>query len=540
MNPDAVVPDREACVLRNLLDAHAARTPDKVFAVTPGGEETTYAQLHQSVRSHARALQDLGIRQGDFVIVWMPNSLDMIRIWFAINYIGAICVPINTAYRGGILEHVLRNSNAQVLIGHKGLVDRLDGIDTAGLKTVIVTDDAPDPVGTLRTLPFSVLSSAKEPTAPEREIEPWDTQCVIYTSGTTGPSKGVESSYCHLHTMAISVISNCENELRLDHTDRFMVNMPIFHAGGVAPINAMLTIGGSLTLLDSFNTKTFWQDVQQTGTTSVILLGVMASFIMKQGPVAEAENTPLREAIVIPFTREAIDLRSQFNIDTHTMFNMSETSCPIVSENNPMVPGVCGKARKGVELRLVDAHDREVPCGEIGELVIRTARPWALTHAYVNNPQATADAFRNGWFHTGDAFRMDEHGNYFFVDRFKDSIRRRGENVSSFEVESEVTAHPAIREAAAVAVDSEHSEDEILIAIALAEGKTIDMEELIDFLRPRMAHFMVPRYVRVMDDLPKTPTQKIEKYVIRNQGITDDTWDREAAGIVLKREKLTD
>ncbi len=217
---------------------------------------------------------------------------------------------------------------------------------------------------------------------------------------------------------------------------------------------------------------------------------------------------------------------------------MSEVSCPIIAEDNPTQPGVCGRGRDGVELRLVDAKDCEVAQGETGELVIRSTRPWGLTHGYLSNAEATAAAFRNGWFHTGDAFRQDDEGNYYFVDRFKDAIRRRGENVSSFEVEAEVTAHPAIREAAAVAVDSEYSEDEKLVAVSFADGKSVTMEDLIAFLEPRMAHFMVPRYIRVLDDLPKTPTQKVEKYLIRNAGVTDETWDREAVGIKIRREKL--
>jgi len=165
-------------------------------------------------------------------------------------------------------------------------------------------------------------------------------------------------------------------------------------------------------------------------------------------------------------------------------------------------------------------------------------RPWALNHGYNANPEATAAAWRNGWFHTGDAFRVDADGNYFFVDRFKDAIRRRGENVSSFEVELEVAAHPAVREAAAVAVPSEFGEDDILVAVSLAEGRRLDPAELLAFLTPRMAHFMVPRYIRIIDDLPKTPTRKVEKYLLRQSGITPDTWDREKAGIQIRRNKL--
>ena len=189
-------------------------------------------------------------------------------------------------------------------------------------------------------------------------------------------------------------------------------------------------------------------------------------------------------------------------------------------------------------MRIVDENDCEVPPGTIGELIIRTDMPWALNHGYHRNPEATAKAWRNGWFHTGDAFRRDENGNFFFVDRMKDAIRRRGENISSFEVEAEVGSHPSVQECAAVAVPSELGEDEVLVAIAPQPGHEIDHEALIEYLIPRMAHFMVPRYIRIVPELPKTPTQKVQKHLIRSQGVTADTWDREKAGIVIRRQKL--
>jgi crotonobetaine/carnitine-CoA ligase len=211
---------------------------------------------------------------------------------------------------------------------------------------------------------------------------------------------------------------------------------------------------------------------------------------------------------------------------------------PIVSEPNPSALGSAGKVRAGVEVRIVDDNDCEVPVGAVGELVVRTECPWALNHGYAGNPEATAAAWRNGWFHTGDGFRKDEEGNFYFVDRLKDAIRRRGENISSFEVESEVLSHPAVREAAAVAVRSEIAEDEVMAVVAIKEGADFDPAELIEFLRPRMAHFMIPRYVRVVEGLPRTPTAKIEKVKLREAGITPDTWDRDAAGIEVKREKI--
>ena len=200
--------------------------------------------------------------------------------------------------------------------------------------------------------------------------------------------------------------------------------------------------------------------------------------------------------------------------------------------------GTCGKVRPGIDARVVDENDCEVPPGVTGELILRADRPWAMNHGYYKNPEATAAAWRNGWFHTGDGFRYDEDGYFYFVDRIKDAIRRRGENISSFEVEAEVHGSPDVQEAAAIAVPSELGEDEVMIIVAPVEGGEIDPEALFHFLEPRMAHFMLPRYIRIVDELPKTPTQKVQKHRLKDVGVTDDTWDREAAGIVVKRERI--
>jgi crotonobetaine/carnitine-CoA ligase len=192
----------------------------------------------------------------------------------------------------------------------------------------------------------------------------------------------------------------------------------------------------------------------------------------------------------------------------------------------------------GVDVRLVDDNDVEVPTGAVGQLVVRTARPWAMNHGYNNNLQATVDAWRNGWFHTGDAFIRDADGDFFFVDRMKDTIRRRGENISSYEIEVELLTHPSVREAAAVPVPSELSEDDVLAVVSATEGQAIDPLELVSYLRSRVAYHMIPRYIRVVSDLPKTPTEKVQKHVLREQGVTADTWDRERAGVVVRREIL--
>jgi crotonobetaine/carnitine-CoA ligase len=241
---------------------------------------------------------------------------------------------------------------------------------------------------------------------------------------------------------------------------------------------------------------------------------------------------------IVPLGQSGKPFRERFGADVFTLYNMTEICTPLISRANTAKDNICGRPRAGVEVRLVDERHCMVEDGAVGQLILRTEAPWAMNHGYNANPQATADAWRNGWFHTGDAFFRDADGDYHFVDRLKDAIRRRGENISSYEIEVELLSHPAVREAAAIPVPSEHSEDEVMVVLAPAAGATIEPEEIIRHLQPRVAHHMVPRYVRVIDELPKTPTAKVEKHVLRAEGITGDTWDRERAGISTRRERL--
>lgn len=218
---------------------------------------------------------------------------------------------------------------------------------------------------------------------------------------------------------------------------------------------------------------------------------------------------------------------------------MSETAVPICSALNPVKLGTCGRARSGITARIVDANDVEVPQGMIGELVLRADLPWAISAAYHGDADATARAWRNGWFHTGDAFRVDADGDLQFVDRIKDAIRRRGENISSYEVETEVTAHPLVADCAAVAIPSEHGEDDVMIVVEPVDGAAPDPAELLDFLRARMPHYMVPRYIRIMERMPRTPTEKIQKHVLRAEGVTGNCWDRERAGVRISAQRLS-
>ena len=529
---DPRVPPRERCVTRYLIDNFAEDKGTETFAVFQDGEVWSYEQLRQKVRQLAGGFHEQGVGRGDHVAVWMFDSKEAILTFFAINYLGAVFVPMNTAYKGQVLSHVLNVSDAKVLVAHGQLLERLGEVDVAQIEKAISVGVGELPPA-ISGVDFSDLeSTSSEPPELDRPIEPWDVQSIIFTSGTTGPSKGVLSSYLHIFTNA-----GPETWHFVTGEDRFLINMPIFHIGGMGVIFVMLCRGGSIAVMDGFDTEKFWPFVRESKTTAFFLLGVMTTFLLKQEPSDDDKNHDVRLAFMVPLTETCTEFYERFGIDVYTIFNMTEISSPIVSEPNPTKRGTCGKKRDGVDVRLVDENDCEVAPGEIGEMIVRTDRPWGMNSGYYKNPEATAEAWRNGWFHTGDCFRQDSEGYFYFVDRMKDAMRRRGENISSFEVEAEVVAYPEVREAAAYAVPSDLGEDDVMISVAPVAGKTIDPKVLIEFLGERMPYFMVPRYIRVLDELPKTPSSKVMKHVLRTEGVTTDSWDREEHNIKFKREK---
>jgi crotonobetaine/carnitine-CoA ligase len=530
---DPALPTRDQCVLRHALDRAAERHPDKLFATFEDGQSWTYGQARRIARDTAAALRDLGVARGDRVSVWLPNGASAVRAWFGLNYLGAVYAPINTAYRGRLLEHVLNNTGARLLIAHAALVERLEGVDRGAIEQLIVDGDAAQVPAGLAALPLSALDGDGDSLAQDAPIEPWDIWGVIYTSGTTGPSKGVLQTYLQLWTTGRCTYGYMTAD------DRMLINLPMFHVSGTSSLYGVLSAGAAFTLHEGFSTQRFWSELRETGsTTTAGLIGAMAEFLLKAEPAADDADNPLRWVCMTPITASTIAFAERFDFGWHSGFNMSEVSVPLVTELRTQREKGCGRPRTGVEVRIVDEHDIEVPLGAVGELIVRTDLPWAITPGYLNMPEATARAWRNGWFHTGDAFRRDAEGEYYFVDRLKDTIRRRGENVSSVEVEAEIAAHPAVLAAAAVGVPSEHGEEEILVCVVLKPDAQLEPAELIAFLAPRMAHFMTPRYVRFLDALPLTPTNKVLKAELRGAATIAAAWDREAAGLVLKKERF--
>jgi len=520
----------EQCIVRDLLIRRAAEHPDRDFMLFESGERWTFAQALARVRRHAAGLDSLGVGKGDFVLSWQGNGPTAVTTFLALNYLGAVYVPINTGYRGRLLEHVVRISGARLMLADGRLIDRLAPIDTSRIETVVVIGDERPVLPRLRLVAAASLTAAGD-RPPEHAIAAWDTQSVIFTSGTTGPSKGVLSSYRHSYTAATGFRN-------VGPGDRNLMQLPMFHVGGTYAVLWALLYGGSSVVVDAFSVSRFWEIVRRHEITTVGLLGAMAQFLLKQPESADDTGHSLRSVIIAPFDESAVRFGRRFGVPTYTEFNMTELAVPLWAGPDPTLAGTVGRPQPGVTLRLVDEHDIEVPVGAAGELVVRPDQPWTMSHGYHNDAEATAAAWRNGWFHTGDLLRRDADDNYFFVDRLKDAIRRRGENVSSFEVESAILEHPAVREAAVMPVPAADSEDEVLAVIALKPGAHLEPEALIGFLSEKLAYFMVPRYLRFLDALPRTPTQKVEKHLLRETGVTADTFDAVAAGLRIARERL--
>jgi len=531
------------CSLGELLERNATQTPELVVLRFDSGEQFSAAQLLEEVQLLAGNLARLGIGKGDYVLSWLPNCPLAVNLYLALNFLGAIYVPFNTAYRGKLLEHVIRISPASVLIADGRLIERLEDVDYSNLDMLIVDGDERLDDDTLQQIPADALRQLSMEIAQadgdddvfdssdNKHISPEATSTVIFTSGTTGPSKGVLCSYLHLYTSATEF-------KHVGPRDTNLVALPMFHVGGILGIWFALIHGGCAVYVERFSTSKFWPTVKELEVSSVGLLGAMVQYLMSQAPSSEDKSHPVTKAVIAPFGDDALAFGERFGIEVHTEFNMTELSVPLWGGPNPTARGTCGKPRQGVSLKLIDEHNKEVRIGETGELLVHVDKPYTISHGYLNDPQASKLAWRDGWFHSGDLFYRDEEENYFFVDRAKDALRRRGENISSFEVEEELLSHPLIMEAAVVAAPGDGGEDEVMAILVTKNNENIDLEELTDYLSKRLAHFMVPRYFRFIDELPKTPTQKIEKHILRSEGITANTLDRDKLGIIVEKENL--
>ena len=440
-------------------------------------------------------------------------------------------------YRGQMLEHLLTNSDARVVVVSERFLDRVAEClpRVAALETVVVPDasaSAAPSVPKARVIDGAAFfAQAKAGTAagPDK----WDVAAMLYTSGTTGPSKGVLVPWGQIFELA-----NFLPDDFIEPGHGFYTTYPAFHLSGKGALYASAHFGGRMIVREVFSPGSFLDDIRAHDCMSAALVGPMAAMLMRQVEQPDDGATPLRNVAMGPIIPELDEFRRRFGVRVCTGYGMTEVGAPIASGWQVDDILSCGRRRAGYpgyQVRVVDDHDEEVPPGTVGELLVRADAPWVMCRGYWKLPEVTADAWRNGWFHTGDGFVEDERGNLTFVDRIKDAIRRRGENISSFEVEACVLEHPAVAECAALAVPSELGEDDVKVCIVLRPDQDVTPEALVTWLIPRMPSFMVPRYVELVDALPKTDaTQRTRKAELRKDPLNERTWDRDTAGITVR------
>jgi crotonobetaine/carnitine-CoA ligase len=514
-------------ILPNLIARIAAEEPDRPFIEEVTGRTCTYGELDALARCWAAAFRRRGIGAGDHVLTMIPPRIDWMAAWMGLCHLQAVDVGVNTEFQGEMLRYALAKAEASVILIASEFAGRFDPetLKAGGLGTVIFSGS--DPATELdgpEVFSVNDFLAGCDPPCELRPSEPWDIPAMTLTSGTTGPSKYVLAPWGVHYTGAMSIMPPAS----MTPDDAWYQPLPIYHMAARFGIYAMALARGRLVFRDRFSLHSFWPDIRKYRCT-VTQVTPFARMLWDADPKDDDTDNPLRAVMMGPLHPRYREFGERFGIRLRTAFGSTEIGVPICAGFDPPNAKTCGRPVQGypgVEARLVDEHDHEVQPGQVGELVLRTERPWALMVGYFNNPGATARAWRNGWFHTGDAFRQDEDGLFYFVDRLKDTIRRRGENISSFEIEAAVNAHPAVRESAAVAVPEPGEEDEIKVFVVLSEGESLSHEELIRFLAKNLPRFMVPRYVQFIDELPKTEaTWRVKKAILREL-VGGPAWDR--------------
>ena len=510
-------------VISSLLADRAERLGDRVYVRSAAGD-LTYGQLADRASRVAGGLTELGVEPGDRVATMLSPTIDYLAAWFGIVWAGAVDVPVNNEFKGEFLRHLVADSAARAIIIQDRWLSRLDGLDLPDIEHVVVVGE-----GGERTFQ-DLLGHEPVDRVPRHES---DLAYIMYTSGTTGPSKGVMLS----NRTALWNAYPWLDIVDLQPDDVAYSVFPLFHVTARSAImTSSMWAGSSVVLRDQFSLSEFWDDIRETGSTWFGYMGAVIHLLHSQ-PVSplDAENTATRAFGAAAPPGIIADFERRFGMRLIELYGSTELG-PATAPGEDRRIGTQGKPLSHVEIEIHDELDRVVPVGEEGEIVVRPAVPDGVFQGYWGLPDATVAAFRNLWFHTGDGGRLDEEGNLTFTDRIKDSLRRRGENISSFEVERAVQSHPAVLECAAFAVPSELTEDEVMISVVLSEGADLGPAELFQHCIDEMPRFAVPRYLRFVSSLPKTPSQRIQKFKLRDEGVTDDTHDRQAMGIVVPRD----
>ncbi|HLM63263.1 MAG TPA: AMP-binding protein [Acidimicrobiales bacterium] len=539
--PDSVWIDGDRSTVVALLQRRLANDPDGGY-LDVCGTAVTAAEVAGTAHGLAGALAALGVGPGDRVATLLENSVEAVLAWWGIVTRGAVAVPVNTAYKGEYLRHQLADSGAMVLIVAADLaeraervVDRLDGL----AHVVIVGGDA-SVAGTTTHRWADLLAEGAD--APQVTVRPSDLATFVYTGGTTGPSKGCMLSH-NYHEALARQIGICWGRTA---DDVVWTPLPLFHFNAiVTAVLGPLVYGGRAAIDRRFSVSGFWPEMNRTGATVTSTLGTMAYLLAHDVDRPEmprsgapAANTSLRLIGAAPLPVEVEDvLRTRFGVDTFSgAYGVTEASLiswqPPGVRNRPNAAGLVND--EFFDVRIVDDDDRERPRGTDGEIVVRPKRPHVMFEGYWGRPEATVAASRNWWYHTGDVGRVDDDGFLYFVDRKADYLRRRGENISSFEVERILMGHGALADVAVHAVPSDLTEDDLKVTATLVEGATVTEEELFRWCIDELPYFALPRYVEFRAELPRSPVGRVLKRELRAEG-PGAAWDAEDSGIAYDR-----
>ncbi|MDH7797584.1 MULTISPECIES: ATP-dependent acyl-CoA ligase [unclassified Beijerinckia] len=509
-------------VLTTILTRQAARYGDRILLVA-GNVQWTYAQTAEVAAASAQSLAAVGIAPGDRVAILASNRAEFLEIYLGCAWLGAVAVPINPALRGPQLQHIFRNSGPKLLVVEEIYRPNLEAVSEAGL---------------LPELLWTIDATGLERGAgTQQKVElplprPGDTVAVLYTSGTTGPAKGVCCPQAQLFWWGIY----SARALGIREGDVLLTTLPIFHTNALNAFYQALLNGCTYVLEPKFSASGFWPAVRKHHATVTYLLGAMAAILLAQPENADDANHSVRVALGGGVPARFHDLfRQRFGVPLVDGYGSTETNFVFASPIPSDRPGSMGYLVEGMEARIVDADDAPVADGEAGELILRAREPFAFATGYFGMSEKTVEAWRNLWFHSGDRVVRHVSGHYYFIDRMKDAIRRRGENVSSWEVEDVIHVHPAVAACAVYPVPSELGEDEVAVAVQRKAGVDLLPLDLIKYCEGRMAYFAVPRFVRFVDEMPLTENGKIKKVSLREAGLTADMWDRESTGYKLRR-----
>lgn len=502
--------------------ARAAReAPAKPFLRMTGGE-WTYGEIAQGAAALAAGLRRLGVRPGANVSLLLPNCMEFVVTWLALAHLGAVTAPVNTAFRGRILRDALALVESEVLVVHESLWPQFEEIraDLPALRNVVVVGEAP-----AGTQAWSGLRAC-EPDAQGPQPVHFSELCLLlYTSGSTGRSKAVRIPHRFVLRQAQGVIDG----LGLRPDDVLYCPYPMFHLdAAVMTLAPALLLRGVAAMGERFSVSRFWDEVRDLRATVFDFMGATLTMLWKQPAGPRDRDHAARLGWGVPLPAWAPEFEARFGCRLVELYGSTEVGAILYTPlDEPPRAGSCGKPRGPWRVMLADEDGFEVPVGSPGELLVRPEEPSVLMDGYWGLPQESLAALREQWFHTGDILRRDEDGWYYFVGRRKDIVRRRGENISAAEVEQVLEMHPGVLECAVIGVPSELTEEDLMAWIVPRAGVQLQPEEFVQWCAGRMAAFMVPRYLRFVDEMPKTPTEKPEKVLLRQQG-SAGAWDREA------------